>query len=89
MGYEITINVANTADKAGIKIIVYFMKSFSYPESSLGSFVYASVFPIKKITAPAENLSNKLYIPNTKAPVLALVPTTSEIKLIPVARTIV
>ena len=41
-----------------------------------------------KITAPAENLSNKEYIPKTNAPVFALLPTTSEMKLIPVDNTI-
>lgn len=39
------------------------------------------------MTIPAENLSSKLYAPKTKAPVFALVPTTSDIRLIPVERT--
>jgi hypothetical protein len=44
---------------------------------------------MKNITRPAENLSNREYIPKTNAPVLALVPTTSEMKFIPVDKTIV
>lgn len=41
------------------------------------------------MTAPAENLSSKLYIPKTNPPVFVFVPITSEMKLIPVAKTIV
>ena len=40
-----------------------------------------------KIAIPDENLSSKEYIPNTNAPVLALPPTTSDIRLIPVDNT--
>jgi len=35
------------------------MKEESESEISFVSFEYASVFPIKKITIPDENLSNK------------------------------
>ena len=49
---------------------------------------YASEFPIRKITRPAENLSTKLYAPKTNAPELEFLPITSDIKLILVDRTI-
>ena len=39
---------------------------------------------MKYIMIPAEILSKKLYIPKTMAPDSLLLPTTSEIKLIPV-----
>jgi hypothetical protein len=42
---------------------------------------------MRKIAIPEENLSNREYIPKTKAPLLALAPTTSEIRFIPVERT--
>lgn len=47
------------------------------------------MLPIMNITIPAENLSSKLYIPKTNAPVFAFVPTTSEMKFIPVESTMV
>ena len=40
-----------------------------------------------KMAIPQENLSRSEYIPKTNAPDLPLVPTTSEIMLIPVANT--
>lgn len=40
-----------------------------------------------KIAIPEENLSSKEYIPNTNAPVLALPPTTSDIRFMPVDNT--
>ena len=90
IGYVITINVAKTDDKDGINTIVYLMKFISSLVKLWRSyFSYADVLPIKNITRPAENLSNKLYIPKTKAPVFAFDPTTSDIKLIPVESTIV
>ena len=86
----ITINVANTEDNDGIKTIVYFIKLIYYGLNWCKSyFEYADVLPIRNITIPAENLSSKLYIPNTNAPVFAFVPTTSEMKFIPVDSTIV
>lgn len=50
---------------------------------------YAAVELMMKITIPAENLSRREYIPKTNAPVFALVPTTSEMKFMPVDSTIV
>ena len=47
----------------------------------------ASAFPIIKIAIPHENLSSKEYMPNTNAPDFPFVPTTSDIRLMPVART--
>lgn len=47
------------------------------------------MLPTRNITIPAENLSSKLYMPKTNAPVFAFEPTTSEIKLMPVESTIV
>ncbi len=44
---------------------------------------------MKNIVIPAENLSKREYMPKTNAPVLALVPTTYEMKFIPVESTIV
>jgi len=83
------MRVASTADRAGISTIVYLINDIYDGSNLYGSLVYAYELPIKKITMPAENLSNRLYIPNTNAPVFALVPTTSDIKLMPVESTIV
>ena len=47
------------------------------------------MLPTRNITIPAENLSSKLYMPKTNAPVFAFEPTTSEMKLMPVESTIV
>ncbi len=62
---------------------------YELDKSCRSYFEYAAVLPIRNITIPAENLSSKLYIPNTNAPVFALAPTTSEMKFIPVDSTIV
>ena len=61
IGYDITINVANTADTDGINIIVYRMKFFScYDKSARFYFEYAAVLPIKNIASPDDSLSRRL-----------------------------
>lgn len=82
--------MASTDAKAGINIIVYFINCFYCSVKSWRfCFEYADEELIKNITIPAENLSKREYIPKTNAPVFAFVPTTSDMKFIPVESTIV
>lgn len=71
----------------GINTIVSRIKETSSTVNSELYFEYDSELPIKNIAMPDENLSRSEYIPKTKAPVFALAPTTSDIKLIPVDKT--
>ena len=63
----------------GNKTVIHFLNSIDVENNS--------EFVIKYMANPDANLSNRLQAPNTNAPFFPLVPTTSEIKLIPVEST--